>query len=154
MSDTPRTDAALALDQKNYTGNNTVNEARTLERELAEAKERIKRLEDSVSESIRIRKEMSKRDGEVSQVCGKALGYPWFKDDQKSFPGADESWGVCVGEHVASTIACELAGKYTEALRRIVKLENAVSAASAEFFKDGDDESAASRMLKAIDTAK
>jgi hypothetical protein len=37
------------------------------------------------------------------------LGYPWFKDDQKNFPGADESCGVCVGDHVAETLAMEAA---------------------------------------------
>ncbi len=46
---------------------------------------------------------------EISQILGKALGYPWFKDDQKNFPGATEEDGVCVGEHVAVTLAREAA---------------------------------------------
>lgn len=47
----------------------------------------------------------------VEQVAGQALGYPWFKDDQKNFPGATEADGVCIGEHVAGTIVQELASK-------------------------------------------
>lgn len=43
------------------------------------------------------------------QIAGKALGYPWFKDDQKHFPGATEEDGVCIGEHVGDTIVEELA---------------------------------------------
>jgi hypothetical protein len=46
------------------------------------------------------------------QFAGKALGYPWFKDDQKNFPGATEEDGVCVGEHIADTIVEELANAY------------------------------------------
>ena len=47
----------------------------------------------------------------VEQIAGQALGYPWFKDDQKNFPGATEADGVCIGEHVAGTIVQELASK-------------------------------------------
>jgi hypothetical protein len=48
---------------------------------------------------------------EIEQILGKALGYPWFKDDQKNFPGATEENGVCVGEHIPVTIATEAATK-------------------------------------------
>ena len=51
-------------------------------------------------------------NAEISQTAGKALGYPWFKDDPENFPNADESWGVCIGEHVAETLVEELAAKY------------------------------------------
>jgi hypothetical protein len=44
----------------------------------------------------------------ISQLVGKALGYPWYKDDQKNFPGATEADGVCIGEHVAETIVREM----------------------------------------------
>ena len=47
----------------------------------------------------------------IEQVLGKALGYPWYKDDQKNFPGATEEDGVCVGGHVAYTIAAEAASR-------------------------------------------
>ena len=46
---------------------------------------------------------------EVEQTLGKALGYPWYKDDQKNFPSATEKDGVCVGEHVPGSIASEAA---------------------------------------------
>jgi hypothetical protein len=36
--------------------------------------------------------------GEIEQILGKALGYPFYKDDPKNFPGATEETGVCVGE--------------------------------------------------------
>lgn len=50
----------------------------------------------------------------AQQIAGKALGYPWFKDDQKNFPGATEADGVCIGEHAGETIVEELAQKYLE----------------------------------------
>jgi len=50
----------------------------------------------------------------VEQILGKALGYPWYKDDQKNFPGATEKDGVCVGDHVPESILAEAA-------KRIVK---------------------------------
>ena len=56
-----------------------------------------------------LRAACSKSNDEISQVLGKALGYPWFKDDQKIFPGATEANGVCVGAHTAETIADEAA---------------------------------------------
>ena len=56
----------------------------------------------------------AKDDNEVQQLLGKALGYPWFKDDQKHFPGATEADGVFVGEHVAVTIAMEAARKIVD----------------------------------------
>ncbi len=47
----------------------------------------------------------SKQNDEVCQTLGKSLGFLWFKDDQKNFPGATKENGVCVGEHVAESIA-------------------------------------------------
>ena len=48
---------------------------------------------------------------EIEQILGKALGYPWYKDDQKNFPGATEEDGVCTGEHTPVTLAMEAANK-------------------------------------------
>lgn len=76
---------------------------------------RIKHLEHGIA----------KQNQEIEQTCGKVLGYPWFKDDQKNFPGATEKDGVCVGDHVAATIVSELAKRHTEALARIKQLEEA-----------------------------
>lgn len=50
-----------------------------------------------------------REERQVEQILGKALGYLWFKDDQKNFPGTTEADGVCVGEHVPVTIAQEAA---------------------------------------------
>jgi len=50
---------------------------------------------------------------DVQQIAGKALGYPWYKDDPVNFPDATEADGVCIGEHVAETIVEELAKAYT-----------------------------------------
>jgi hypothetical protein len=41
---------------------------------------------------------------EVEQVLGKALGYPWYKNDQKNFPGATENEGVCTGEDTPESL--------------------------------------------------
>ena len=72
--------------------------------DLRETRERIKRLETGYS----------KMNEEVCQVLGKALGYPWFKDDPKNFPNATEANGVCVGEHVAESLADAAAARIKE----------------------------------------
>ncbi len=81
------------------------------------------RLEELGAMIMQLRDGIAKQNMEIEQTCGKALDYPWFKDDQKNFPGATEKDGVCVGEHIAETIASELARKYTEAKERIKRLE-------------------------------
>lgn len=75
----------------------------------------------SATENHQARIEQLKRacstiNNEVCQVLGKALGYPWYKDNQDVFPGTTEAHGVCVGEHIAETIA-------DEAARRIADLQ-------------------------------
>jgi len=98
-----------------------------LERQLNAANDRIKHLRDGIA----------KQNQTIEQACGKVLGYPWFKDDQKNFPGSTEKDGVCVGDHVAETIVCELVGKYTEALDRIKRLEEAGDALKASGYFGG-----------------
>jgi hypothetical protein len=66
-------------------------------------------------------------DHEIQQIAGKALGYPWFKDDQKNFPGATDQDGVCVGEHVGATIVQELANKYTALLEKVKRQESRIT---------------------------
>jgi hypothetical protein len=70
----------------------------------------------AAAEIERLRLGYTTLNSEVCQYLGKALGYPWFKDDQENFPGATEDSGVCTGAHVAETIAAEAA-------RRIGNLE-------------------------------
>lgn len=66
------------------------------------------------AELARLRTAMSVQREEIEQILGKALGCPWFKDDQKNFPGATEANGVCVGDHVAETLAIEAAEELAE----------------------------------------
>jgi len=94
---------------------------------LEQLSEKIKRLYDGIL----------KNNQEIKQDCGKVLGYPWFKDDQKNFPGATEKDGVCVGDHVAATIVSELAKRHAEALARIKRLEKAVDAYRKAYTPDG-----------------
>lgn len=126
MSDTPRTDAVARINeylgvgglfnpeilnvQQHEAVRDTLIQARD---ELAAANER----------NLNLRTAIAKSQEEITQTCGKALGYPWYKDDQKNFPGSDETDGVCVGEHVAETIVAELADKYAKANERIKRLE-------------------------------
>ena len=67
----------------------------------------------------RLRKACARQNAEICQVLGKALGYPWFKDDPANFPDATEEHGVCVGDHVAESLA-------DEAAKRIERLERAL----------------------------
>ena len=71
---------------------------------------RVKAERDSaLSELARLRTACAKENDEISQILGKALGYPWYKDDQEHFPGVTEADGVFVGEHVAITLVEEAA---------------------------------------------
>jgi len=72
---------------------------------------------------------MSKQDNEIQQILGKVLGYPWFKDDQKNFPGATDENGVCVGDNVAVTLAMQAA-------RRITESDALIAAAKYKFHAD------------------
>jgi hypothetical protein len=119
---TPLVDAALAHQGDTHTDvtirlMNLTRVARDLEI----------RLRQTLSASKRMVNAGIKNEHEIEQILGKALGYPWFKDDQKNFPGATEEHGVCVGEHVAVTLAMEAAERIkdgdmiVERLHRIVK---------------------------------
>lgn len=66
--------------------------------ELDRQAERIKELERQVEG-------YQKECAEVDQELGKALGYPWYKDDQKNFPGATDKDGVCTGENTPGSLA-------------------------------------------------
>lgn len=61
------------------------------------------------AEVERLRAACSRENDTISQVLGRALGYPRFADDQKNFPGATDDDGVCVGDHVAASLADEAA---------------------------------------------
>lgn len=69
----------------------------------------------------KVRKGMALEFVDVEQALGKVLGYPWYKDDQKNFPDATEEDGVCVGDHVAGSIAAE-AASYITALKTSIEI--------------------------------
>lgn len=78
----------------------------------------------------------AKTEHEIKQVLGKALGnYPWYKDDQKNFPGATDADGVCVGEHVAETIAEEAANVIVQLKEQRDELRDALFALQMAFIK-------------------
>lgn len=57
---------------------------------------------------------MQQELNEVEQILGRALGYPLYADDQKSFPGATAADGVCTGDHTPISLAMETAARITE----------------------------------------
>jgi uncharacterized small protein (DUF1192 family) len=73
--------------------------------------ELTKRIAELEQEVERLRAAMASQNDEITQVLGKALGYTWYRDDPANFPAATEADGVCVGEHVAETIASEAASR-------------------------------------------
>lgn len=108
---------------------------------------------EQLSEKIKhLREGLLKQNQNIEQTCGKVLGYPWFKDDQKNFPGATEKDGVCVGDHVGATIVSELAKRHAGALAKIKRLEEAGDAMAA-WLSDprnlGDDPFMSSQWRKA-----
>lgn len=70
-----------------------------------------------VGELVQLKSAYAKELHAIEQILGRALDYPWFKDDPDNFPGATEADGVCVGEHTAVSLADE-AAKTIEMLRR------------------------------------
>ena len=61
--------------------------------------------------TAQLRREWAEWDNRVAQILGKALGRPWFKDDQTNFPGATESDGVILVEEDAESLAVVAAGR-------------------------------------------
>jgi hypothetical protein len=57
------------------------------------------------------RDKMIKESEEIEQILGKALGYPWYKDDPTNFPNATEADGVCVSPNTAASLAMHAADK-------------------------------------------
>lgn len=78
-------------------------------------------LAEAQIDASRYKTAFAKTNNDICQVLGKALGYPWHKDHQEAFPGSGEADGVCVGEHVAGSLADEIAAKYAEAKRQAIQ---------------------------------
>jgi hypothetical protein len=71
---------------------------------------RLERERDELkTENARLVRTCSMQQSEIQQTLGRALGYPLLCADQKNFPGYTEADGVCVGDHVAETLASEAA---------------------------------------------
>ena len=92
---------------------------------LVEKNEKIKTLKESLKDALHTLDGAFLELHEAEQVLGQALGYyPWFKDDQKNFPGTTEKDGVCVGKHTVVTLAMETADR----LKKYIALEQAIRA--------------------------
>ena len=81
----------------------------------------ITRAADALASITRERDGYQKHLRACEQIAGKALGYPWFKNDQANFPGTTEAEGVCIGEHVGDTIVEELANAYIGTIDRALE---------------------------------
>lgn len=68
-------------------------------------KEAILCLTKEVEELRRVIEKYKKESEEIEQILGKALGYPLYIDDPKTFPNATEDDGVCVGIETAWSLA-------------------------------------------------
>lgn len=77
-------------------------------------------MDDSEAKLKALRLACSANEDRIQQILGKALGFPWYKDDQKNFPGATEEDGVCVGHYVAEDLAI-MAADLIEKLRKETK---------------------------------
>ena len=81
------------------------------EKEIALFRDEVKSLR---VENARLKDKWAESNHEIEQVLAQAIGgYPWYKDDQKNFPGATEKDGVCVGDHVPESLASEAAHTIT-----------------------------------------
>lgn len=67
----------------------------------------------------------SRQQDEIQQILGKALHYPAYADDQTTFPGATGD-DVCVGDHVAETLAAEIAERYEDEKTRRQDMKKAL----------------------------
>lgn len=84
-------------------------------REIRARREEVARLTaelDHLRDELAALRAACARDNEgICQALGQAMGYPWFADDPVNFPGATAADGVCVGEHVAASLAMEAADR-------------------------------------------
>jgi hypothetical protein len=81
-----------------------------LAREAADEIERLRAWKEKVIDQAR------RDEDSICQDLGRALGFPWYKDDPANFPNATEADGVCVGDLVGVVLA-EMAADKIAALR-------------------------------------
>lgn len=78
-----------------------------------------------VDASASLKDALSRQQQEIQQTLGAALSYPRYCDDKVNFPDATEADGVCVGDHVAESIAVEAARRITDAEASLRELQAA-----------------------------
>ena len=91
---------------------------------------------DLLAENARLIQGARAQADEVIQTLGKVLGYPWFKDDQTNFPGATEADGICLGDHIAETMAAEAAEAIARLTREVERLSAIVDTDDAKAVAD------------------
>lgn len=85
------------------------------------------------SETEHLRDACAAQNETVCQILGKALGnFPRYVDDQVNFPGATEEDGVCVGEHVAESMAAQAANRIKELETENARLGDTCTTLAAE----------------------
>jgi len=119
------------MDEEQYVNSNDLlkDYARIIDEQKKEIKDLHTELEyyRGVAEQLGAEKAVSQRDKmleeskEIEQILGKALGYPWYKDDPKNFPNATEADGVCVGIETPWSLAMIAADKLKALSRSPVK---------------------------------
>lgn len=86
---------------------------------LQDERDRLQaQLSAATERADKMRSATMRQNEEICQTLGKVLGYPWFKDDPRNFPGATEADGVCVGDHVAESLAMEAVNRITQQAER------------------------------------
>jgi hypothetical protein len=114
-------------------------------------KNELKEGMDALNTIAKYKKEME----EIEQILGKALGYPWFKDDQCNFPNATEAGGVAVGDHTAWSLAMEAADKIKSLQKQLDESITMAEmlAATINQYKQLDDEQRATikKLQKELD---
>lgn len=85
--------------------------------------------EASAKEVARLRNACAKQNHEIEQTIARALGYPRYADDPKNWPdaAAENSPDVCAGDHVAETLAAEIAEKYAATQAEIAQAREDLS---------------------------
>lgn len=103
-----------------------------------EAYRAMQLIKNQSAEIERLKTACSAQQNEIQQILGKALGYPRYCDDQANFPNATEADGVCVGEHVAESLASEVAAELTALRERLAVAEGERDEPKASFDLEDD----------------
>ena len=123
-----RNDYLKRLGEGNGDGEKIISEHAANETGKAKIFDLFNKLTNAASKTIRdadnLLFKLMMDHAEIDQMCGKALGYPWYKDDLKNFPSATEADGVCTGEHVSATIVAELAARYERLKSKVTLFKN------------------------------